>query len=165
MSIEINSSVLAKELNQGIVPLGIPAAYKYDAALVEAAKAAVNQGIKDISTMTDEHEETLDAYTAAKKTDLDAFTLTKKGELIASAEAAAKIVAVGVDIANAPAIQSAIILACDICGVPAHDLLSRMNYYLWEHNIPLNNVMHDNLHPNDQGYEIMYNIFKKVLCL
>jgi lysophospholipase L1-like esterase len=68
-------------------------------------------------------------------------------------------------IANAPAIQSAIIQACDICGVPAHDLLSRMNYYLWEHNIPLNDVMNDNLHPNDQGYEIMYNIFKKILCL
>lgn|GEM_PF-7084646 len=108
MSIEIKSDILAKELNQGIVPLGVPKAYQYDAALVEAARAAVNQGIDDISEMIDEHEETLDTYTDTKKTELDAFTLTKKGELIASAqasadaaaasaEAAAKIVDVGVD--------------------------------------------------------------------
>jgi len=108
MSIEIKSDILAKELNQGIVPLGVPKAYKYDAAIVEAARAAVNQGIDDISKMIDGHEETLDTYTDTKKTELDAFTLTKKGELIASAqssadaaaasaEAAAKIVDVGVD--------------------------------------------------------------------
>ncbi len=108
MSIEIKSDILAKELNQGIVPLGVPKAYKYDAALAEAARAAVNQGIDDISKMIDGHEETLDTYTDTKKTELDAFTLTKKGELIASAqssadaaaasaEAAAKIVDVGVD--------------------------------------------------------------------
>lgn len=49
MSIEIKSDILAKELNQGIVPLGVPKAYQYDAALVEAARAAVNQGIDDVA--------------------------------------------------------------------------------------------------------------------
>ena len=49
MSIEIKSDILAKELNQGIVPLGVPKAYHYDAALVEAARAAVNQGIDDVA--------------------------------------------------------------------------------------------------------------------
>ena len=49
MSIEIKSDILAKELNQGIVPLGVPEAYQYDAALVEAARAAVNQGLDDVA--------------------------------------------------------------------------------------------------------------------
>ncbi len=49
MSIEIKSDILVKELNQGIVPLGVPKAYQYDAALVEAARAAVNQGLDDVA--------------------------------------------------------------------------------------------------------------------
>ena len=49
MSIEIKPDILAKELNQGIVPLGVPKAYQYDAALVEAARAAVNQGLDDVA--------------------------------------------------------------------------------------------------------------------
>jgi len=49
MSIEIESDILAKELNQGIVPLGVPKAYQYDAALVEAARSAVNQGLNDVA--------------------------------------------------------------------------------------------------------------------
>lgn len=53
MSIEIKSDILAKELNQGIVPLGVPKAYQYDAALVEAARAAVNQGIDDVNALGD----------------------------------------------------------------------------------------------------------------
>jgi hypothetical protein len=53
MSIEIKSDILAKELNQGIVPLGVPKAYQYDAALVEAARAAVNQGIDDVAEAGD----------------------------------------------------------------------------------------------------------------
>ncbi|WP_026765560.1 SGNH/GDSL hydrolase family protein [Selenomonas ruminantium] len=48
MSIEINENVLKKEINQGIVPLGVPAAYKYDAALVENAKALVNASLNQI---------------------------------------------------------------------------------------------------------------------
>ena len=48
MSIEIKSDILAKELNQGIVPLGVPKAYQYDAAIVETARAAVNQGLDDV---------------------------------------------------------------------------------------------------------------------
>lgn len=53
MSIEIKSDILAKELNQGIVPLGVPKAYQYDAALVEAARAAVNQGLDDVAEAGD----------------------------------------------------------------------------------------------------------------
>lgn len=48
MSIEINENVLKKEINQGIVPLGVPAAYKYDVALVESAKALVNASLNQI---------------------------------------------------------------------------------------------------------------------
>ena len=48
MSIEINENVLKKEINQGIVPLGVPAAYKYDTALVENAKALVNASLNQI---------------------------------------------------------------------------------------------------------------------
>ena len=48
MPIEINENVLKKEINQGIVPLGVPAAYKYDTALVENAKALVNASLNQI---------------------------------------------------------------------------------------------------------------------
>ena len=48
MSIEINENVLKKEINQGIVPLGVPAAYKYNTALVENAKALVNASLNQI---------------------------------------------------------------------------------------------------------------------
>lgn len=66
MSIEIESDILAKELNQGIVPLGVPKAYQYDAALVEAARAAVNQGLDNVAgAATVAESEVSSARTAA----------------------------------------------------------------------------------------------------
>ena len=108
MSIEIKSDILAKELNQGIVPLGVPKAYQYDAALVEAARAAVNQGIDDVtqaaSSATTTAENTLNDYTytlkMALKTSAAEYGASAKASAdsaAASAEAAAKIVDVGVD--------------------------------------------------------------------
>lgn len=46
------NDLIERELTQGVVPIGTPKAYKYDAALVEAAKAAVQQGMTAIGTQT-----------------------------------------------------------------------------------------------------------------
>lgn len=70
---------------------------------------------------------------------------------------------------NAATIQSCIIRACNLAGVPCYDLLSRINFYMWEHDIPLEasadqtKFMHDNLHPADIGYEVMFELIKQIL--
>ena len=72
---------------------------------------------------------------------------------------------------NAETIQSCILKACKDKQIICYDVLSKMNYYLWEHDIPLEassdqtKVMRDNLHPSDIGYEIMFNIIKKMLVV
>lgn len=66
-------------------------------------------------------------------------------------------------------VQRAIIEACWRKNIPVYDLLSKFNYYLWEHNISLSAstdqtaVLYDNLHPADIGYEIMFNLIKTLL--
>lgn len=71
MSIEIKSDILAKELNQGIVPLGVPKAYQYDAALVEAARAAVNQGIDDVAEAGDTAVNSVKAQESTSTTNIN----------------------------------------------------------------------------------------------
>lgn len=72
---------------------------------------------------------------------------------------------------NAETIQSCILKACKDEQIICYDVLSKMNYYLWEHDIPLEaspdqtKVMRDKLHPSDIGYEIMFNIIKKMLMV
>lgn len=72
---------------------------------------------------------------------------------------------------NAETIQSSILTACINENVECYDLLSRMKYYLWEHDIPIeastdqSKVMHDDLHPSDMGYEIMFEIIKSLLIV
>ena len=72
---------------------------------------------------------------------------------------------------NAETIQSSILTACMNENVECYDLLSRMKYYLWEHDIPIeasddqSKVMHDDLHPSDMGYEIMFEIIKTLLIV
>lgn len=64
------SSLIEKEITQGAVLIGTPKSYQYDAALVEAAKATVQQGMTDIASKTAEKETELDSYTETKKTEV-----------------------------------------------------------------------------------------------
>ena len=70
---------------------------------------------------------------------------------------------------NAETIQSCIVRACNMEQVKCYDLLSRLNRYMWEHDIPLEwsadqtKIMHDKLHPADMMYDIMFNLIKEIL--
>lgn len=70
---------------------------------------------------------------------------------------------------NAETIQSCIVRACNMEQVKCYDLLSRINRYMWEHDIPLEwsadqtKIMHDKLHPADMMYDIMFNLVKEIL--
>lgn len=46
----MSNSLIDREITQGVIPIGTPKAYKYDAALVEAAKASVQQGMNQLHT-------------------------------------------------------------------------------------------------------------------
>ena len=81
MSIEIKSDILAKELNQGIVPLGVPKAYQYDAALVEAARAAVNQGIDDVAEAGDTAKAAVEAQGTASVNAVSAQEQASKADV------------------------------------------------------------------------------------
>jgi lysophospholipase L1-like esterase len=64
---------------------------------------------------------------------------------------------------NAATIKTAIVEAGNDADVICCDVFSQFNYYLWEHGMELSQVMADQLHPNDKGYEIMFNIIKREL--
>lgn len=49
----MSNSLIDREITQGVIPIGTPKAYKYDAALVEAAKSAVQQGIASIPSVVE----------------------------------------------------------------------------------------------------------------
>lgn len=49
-----NRAIIERELTQGVVPIGTPKAYQYDAALVESAVAAVVQGLAELGEYTEE---------------------------------------------------------------------------------------------------------------
>lgn len=44
-------------------------------------------------------------------------------------------------------------------------LQTEVNYYLYNHNIDISSILSDELHPNDTGYTIMYNILLRLLKL
>ena len=52
----MSNNLIDREITQGIIPIGTPKAYKYDAALVEAAKATVQQGMTGIAEKTEEEK-------------------------------------------------------------------------------------------------------------
>lgn len=64
---------------------------------------------------------------------------------------------------NAATVKTAITEAGNDADVTCCDVFSQFNYYLWEHDMELSQVMADVLHPNDTGYEIMFNIIKREL--
>ena len=70
---------------------------------------------------------------------------------------------------NAETVQSYIIRACDEMNVKCYNVMSRVNKYLWENNIPLaasadqTKFMHDYLHPANIGYEAMFELIKEEL--
>lgn len=66
----MSNNLIDREITQGIIPIGTPKAYKYDAALVEAAKATVQQGMTGIAEKTEEEKSELDGYTEEKKTEV-----------------------------------------------------------------------------------------------
>jgi len=68
---------------------------------------------------------------------------------------------------NAPTIQSCIIRACNEMGVPCYDLMSRFNYYLWDHGTSISDVITVpqsgiGIHPNDAGHAIMFEMIKRM---
>jgi lysophospholipase L1-like esterase len=69
---------------------------------------------------------------------------------------------------NAETVQSCIMTACDRAGIRCYPLLSKINKYMWENNIPLeantdqSKFMHDYLHPADPGYAIMFELIKEL---
>lgn len=52
----MSNNLIDREITQGVIPIGAPKAYKYDAALVEAAKATVQQGMADIAEKAEEEK-------------------------------------------------------------------------------------------------------------
>jgi lysophospholipase L1-like esterase len=60
-------------------------------------------------------------------------------------------------------VQAAIQRACEDAGVHCYNLLSEFYCYLWEHGMDVTTVMNDPLHPNDLGYEVMFNLIKKIV--
>lgn len=64
---------------------------------------------------------------------------------------------------NAGTVKSAIVKAGDDCDVVCCDVFGQFNNYLWEHDLSLSDVMADDLHPNDLGYNIIYHIVRKEL--
>lgn len=66
---------------------------------------------------------------------------------------------------TAEVLQTSIMKACDTMGVKCFCVLSEFNYYLWVIGKSLDDVMYDDLHPNDEGYEIMFQIIKRILQL
>lgn len=89
----IRKEILAKEMTQGAVPIGIPAAYKYDAAYAEAAAAKATEAISQISRNTAEAINRIDGEGQVYVEQAAA----QAAAAATSAEAAAKIVDVGVD--------------------------------------------------------------------
>lgn len=63
------SEIIEREITQGIIPIGTPKAYQYNASLVESAVATVQQGLTDIGVKTEEEKAVLDAYTDEKKSE------------------------------------------------------------------------------------------------
>lgn len=47
--------------------------------------------------------------------------------------------------------------------LPLIDLYTAMNDYCDVHNIPLNDLLADRLHPNDRGYEVMFRLMMRQL--
>ena len=66
---------------------------------------------------------------------------------------------------NGETVQSAIIRACADFEFKPINMFARFNYYLWGKGLTITEVTNDNLHPNDLGYEIMYNIIREQLML
>ena len=63
---------------------------------------------------------------------------------------------------NSWQVNNAIESACSN-KCPCIKMFSELNYYLYDKNIELNSILADGLHPNDDGYSIMFELIKKLL--
>ena len=65
---------------------------------------------------------------------------------------------------NPETLHSAILTACNREGVPCYDLFAEICGYMREHGLIWSDIINnDGLHPNDDGYEIMFRIAQKLL--
>lgn len=60
-------------------------------------------------------------------------------------------------------IKAIIIQACEEAGAVCLDMQSEINWYLFEKDKNLNDYLSDILHPNDEGYKLIFNLYKKLL--
>lgn len=63
------------------------------------------------------------------------------------------------------AVRECIRSACVNCGVQFFDVLGEMESFLRENELDERAVMKDTLHPNDRGHELIFNIYRQLLCV
>jgi lysophospholipase L1-like esterase len=72
---------------------------------------------------------------------------------------------------NQEAINRAIIDGCKSADCTCYPLLPSLNRYIWEHNIQVEassdqtKLLHDELHPSDILYNIMFEMIKEILSI
>lgn len=60
-------------------------------------------------------------------------------------------------------VRQCIMASCREEGVYCYDVLGEMEHYLFDHDMAASEVLADNLHPNDAGHEVIYNLYRKLL--
>ena len=60
-------------------------------------------------------------------------------------------------------IKSLLIQSCSEIGVKCYDIQGEINWFLVSNNHQLDNYLADPLHPNDYGFNLIFNIYKKLL--
>lgn len=56
-------------------------------------------------------------------------------------------------------------LACANRGIECFDVLGEMEWQLREEELDKSTIMTDALHPNDHGHEMIFNIYRSLLCV
>ena len=64
---------------------------------------------------------------------------------------------------DADNVRQCILKACENKGVYCFDVLGEMEWYLWQKGWEVSAVLADDLHPNDVGHELIYQIYRRLL--
>lgn len=64
---------------------------------------------------------------------------------------------------DAQNVRQCIMAACAEKGVYCYDVLGEMEWYLANHGMAASDIMTDDLHPNDDGHALIFEIYKKLL--
>ena len=55
--------------------------------------------------------------------------------------------------------------ASAVCGFPMISMYNAFSVYCEDRNIPLDSLLADGLHPNDEGYRVMFRLLLRELGL